>query len=439
VCILGDLVADAARPDAAEAQAQLLDQVRQAADEAPVYLVRGNHDLPAEQIPGIDAPGPRAYRLGPIRIICFDDRWDDADVCTRPEEHLEALADLAQTPGDNRVALQHNPIHPPIASDDYPYMPANRERIMAAYHRAAVGLSLSGHYHPGAEPAQAGDTVYAAVPALCEAPYHYLLATLDGGKWDLSRRALQLGTAYIDSHVHTQLAYCGSGVSVEGALETMRWMNLGGIVFTEHAPQLYCSQDDFWHGRHVETPALWRSGPGRMDQYRALVEPVRSPTVRMGLEVELDADGDLTLRDEDRQWPDLLVGALHWVPGSHHATSRAGEAKAFLRACEGLCRGGIDVLAHPLRWLRARENPRLAESIEPLADILARTGVAAELNFHKKPPPARWVEACLSRGVKFALGSDAHEPWQVGLITPHVAMLRQLAGREDIADLLAFS
>jgi histidinol phosphatase-like PHP family hydrolase len=242
----------------------------------------------------------------------------------------------------------------------------------------------------------------------------------------------------VDSHVHTQLAYCSAGVAVEQALATAQRAGLAGMVFAEHAPQLYCTKEDFWQGSHVEDPSLWRRGSSRrMREYRDLVGPLRSPRVSMGLEVELDADGCLTLREEDSHWPDLLLGALHWVPGAGQVSTRRQEAGLFVRACERICRCGIDVLAHPLRWLRARENPGLADVFEPLAGILAGTGVAAELNFHKDPVPEAFVEACLKAGVKFALGSDAHAPHRVGLLGPQVALLRKVLGRPDISDVLA--
>ena len=129
-------------------------------------------------------------------------------------------------------------------------------------------------------------------------------------------------------------------------------MGLAGVVLTEHGPQLYCSAEDFWAGRHVRQPRLWRDGPvSRMAALRRLVDPLRSSYVRAGLEVEVDADGQLILRDGDRDWPDLLLGAVHFLPADADGLAPAELAGPFMRTTEKLLSAGVDVLAHPLRFL----------------------------------------------------------------------------------------
>jgi histidinol phosphatase-like PHP family hydrolase len=436
VCILGDLIGDARGPDAQETQDDLLDQIRIGRRESPLWLVRGNHDLPPERIEPIGRAGLRIYRLGCLAAACFDDVWDDRGVCTRPGEQLEQLENFARGHAGPLLALQHNPIHPVIEAD-YPYMPANREQIMACYERSGVSLSLSGHYHRGREPVEHNGVTYVTLGALCEGPYPYGLVAMEGDRLTMQFETLGLPRGLVDSHVHTPLAYCAAGIRVSDALADAGRIGLSGLVFAEHAPQLYCAKEDFWQGSHVENPSLWRSGlVNRMQEYRSLVEPLVSPRVSVGLEVELDAEGSLTLREEDRHWPDVLLGALHWVPGSCGDSTRRQEARRFLQACQRICACGIDVLAHPLRWLTARENPGLADVFEPLAGILASASVSAELNFHKAPVPEAFVEACLKAGVKFALGSDAHAPHRVGLLGPQVSLLRRVLGREDISEVL---
>jgi histidinol phosphatase-like PHP family hydrolase len=43
---------------------------------------------------------------------------------------------------------------------------------------------------------------------------------------------------------------------------------------------------------------------------------------------------------------------------------------------------------------------------------------------------------CIERGVKIALGSDAHNLLEVGDFYPHLELLRSAAHRHDVADLV---
>jgi histidinol phosphatase-like PHP family hydrolase len=173
-----------------------------------------------------------------------------------------------------------------------------------------------------------------------------------------------------------------------------------------------------------------------MSRFRQAVQALRGPSVRIGLEVELDADGQLTLREEDRDWPDLLVGAVHWIARDAKELSEAELRREFMKATEGLLSAGVDVLAHPLRlfgWA-GRDVPK--DLYAPLAEALAATGTAAEINLHKNRNDPAFFAHCIGRGVKIALGSDAHEPSEAGALGPHLSILRQAAEGRDLADIL---
>lgn len=243
----------------------------------------------------------------------------------------------------------------------------------------------------------------------------------------------------VDTHCHTELAYCGTTISAAEAIDRSRRMNLAGLYLVEHAPQLYCTADDFWAARHVREPQVWRAGDAtRMNQFRSLVEPLRSDFVGVGLEVELDADGRLTLHDQDRQWVDLLVGAVHWIAEDWKTLTTAQMTHAFMRTTEGLLASGVHILAHPWRWfLKKCDIP--TELFIPLADLLAATGVAAEINFHINEPQAAFFARCIERGVKIAVGSDAHAIEEAGDFHAHLRLLQDIAGTSDVQGLLLFS
>ena len=72
-----------------------------------------------------------------------------------------------------------------------------------------------------------------------------------------------------------------------------------------------------------------------------------------------------------------------------------------------------------------------------VADMLAASGVAAEVNFHTNIPDILFIEACLERRVKIALGTDSHALWEVGELMPHLSVLRKAGVLDnDLDDVL---
>ena len=62
--------------------------------------------------------------------------------------------------------------------------------------------------------------------------------------------------------------------------------------------------------------------------------------------------------------------------------------------------------------------------------------MAAELNFHSNEPPPDFVRMCLEAGVRLALGSDAHNLYEVGEFAPHLALLRECGYDGDLGAVL---
>ncbi len=441
IVLLGDLLNDGRATSADTRVHAMLRTVRESARGIPLLIVPGNHDYRADAatLPGGLDVSTRVVEVGGYRFVVFADRYPDTMHTRRRQDDLELLARTAARSGGPIVALQHNPVHvtPP---GDYPYMHANRDDVLAAYEQADVLLSLSGHYHRGQARSESGGVTRFTPPPLSESPYRYSLVTLRGREVDIRTRSLAIAEDLrpVDSHAHTELAYCGGGISADTLVHRSRLMNLGGVVITEHAPQLYCSPDDFWDARHIFTPSVWREGTGRMQQFRRLVEPLTGPFVRVGLEVELDIEGELTLRDADRDLADVLIGAVHWVPSPHASGDPRHHLEAFLQANLAIVRSGVDILAHPFRKFRTRGVHATASVYDELSSACAEHGVAAEVNFHNAAPDERFFAACVEKGVKLAFATDAHQPWEAGGLGAHVAFVRRIAGRADISDLLLY-
>ncbi len=441
IALMGDLIDNGNSPRAMEDLLAVRDVVRAAAPDTPLLVVPGNHDGDPQRLLDIFEHRCGLHKIGPYRFITFADSYVNDRICTRNEADRRLMMDESAQAGPPIIVLQHNPMNPVIVKDEYPFMLTNRTEVMADYAEAGVVLSISGHYHTGQALNVADGVRYFTAPAVCEAPFRYAMITLRERDMDVELRPLaaEAEPAIIDCHAHTEFAYCGTDITAEGAIARARIFGLAGQCLTEHAGQLYCNQDDFWTARHIREPAVWRSGENsRMAEFREKMLPLRDDFVRVGLEVGLDADGKLTIRDEDRDWPDLLIGAVHWIPEDPDELNDAQLADAFMRASRGLAESGVDILAHPWRFFRREKRPTPKELYGDLADVLAATDTAAEINFHTNQPDPVFIAECIARGVKISFASDAHAMYEPGGLTAHLALLRQAAGRDDIADLLFY-
>ncbi|HNX26856.1 MAG TPA: PHP domain-containing protein [Phycisphaerae bacterium] len=244
----------------------------------------------------------------------------------------------------------------------------------------------------------------------------------------------------VDCHCHTELAYCNSGVTAMQAVEDSKKAGLGGVCLTEHAPQLYCTADEFWGVEHINR-CIWRNNPAsRVPIFKTLVAPYRDdPFVRVGFEVELDADGCLTINDEDRQWADIVVGAIHWLAGEPRDFTQTQFIDAFVDTNRKILAGGVDVLAHPFRVFPSRKRA-VDKTLYPLmADMLGEFNTAAEINtHHTSSPDPDFYALCIDRNVKISLGTDSHFPHQVGKIRQNLEVLQKAAGKDDVSEYLYY-
>ncbi|MCE5325152.1 MAG: metallophosphoesterase [Planctomycetaceae bacterium] len=406
-----------------------------AAPGVPVIAAPGNHDGPIADAGAVFGAWPSVAEIGHCRIGAFCD--------DRPAQRLRSSEDLAlleRLASDKRplITLQHYPLHPQ-SGDIYTLL--NRGDVMAAYARAGVLLAISGHAHVGLAPRQQGGVTYITAAGMYDPPHAFAIATIRGREVSIETVPMQLNAAdppVIDMHAHTEFAYCGKDISTDLVIARCRQFGLAGVTFAEHAPQLYMLKDDFWQGRHIYEPPLWRSVvQNRMGDYRRMMDQRRSDYVRAGFEVELDSSGDLTIFDEDRQWAQVLIGAVHWLTVPEQGRTAAEVVSTFMDDCRHLCEAGIDVLAHPWRYFRRSKSPEPRELYGELADILAATGTAAEINYHTNDPDPAFFAECIARGVKIALASDGHYMWETGAFRSHLDCLRAAAGSDtDLAPLL---
>lgn len=434
--LLGDFVEDGQAPGAESALAELAAEA--AGMNVRVLAVPGNHDGDPQRVAERFGCGPGYHAVSGVGFLVFHDRVGRGDITERPGKQVGAAFRTAQAhPGTPLIALQHNPLHPPI-HDEYPYLLRNADEVLDDYRRAGALLSLSGHYHRGQAAHRVDGLMCYTVPAACETPYRFAHVSIRQRRVTVTEHALQQEKPYlIDTHCHTEFAYCGTSVHAEQNINIGRALGLAGLCLTEHAFQLYLDPQAAWSWQWQEQRDVleqsWRSGRGRMPAYRALARSLGSEFVYAGLELDLCADGSLALAEQDRSGWDLLLGHIHRIPDLERGNEAQTAVEArFLEEVERmLAHRLIDVLAHPFRFFKRRGLDTPVALYEPVAHRLAESHTAAEINLHEcSASDTGFIEACLAHGVKIALGSDAHALEHVGELTPHLALLR----RAGVAD-----
>lgn len=279
--------------------------------------------------------------------------------------------------------------------------------------------------------------IYLTCAPLSEEPFKYTIITLKGNEFEIEELSLILNDfALSDFHVHTNYAYCSENVEPEANIRRAKQFGLKKVAFTEHAGQLYVIAQDYWSARYINEPDLIqqnRNTPfNRMKKYRTEMEKYRSKNVLIGLEVEVDCNGNLTLLEEDAAGWDILLGAVHNLPRKFET----GSKKGFIWATEALLRGGVDVLAHPFRYFLRNKLPVPEELYRPVAELLAQYNTAVELNYHTNNNDPKFFEICVDLKVPISLGSDAHNLCEVGALTRHLKLLEDIGALDKLSEVL---
>ena len=430
--LLGDIIESGTDPSADVDLTALHSELTRSG--IPFLVVRGNHDRQNNRVADLFDVSTKLHKVGDYGLIVFDDTFALSQENTRDEQAIAATLDIAkENPGLPLIALQHAPIYPPIDSH-YPYRPTNTAEIIDSFHKAGVLLSLSGHYHKGQKVRASSKVFYHTVPALCEAPFAFSIIRLNGGKVEVEEHTLALKYPNLaDVHCHTEYAYCATTVDTAAAIALSKCLGITKHCVVEHAFQLYFEKRYAMSGKWQSDPQrieeVWATPErARMANYRRFAEKLRSPFVKIGLEIDLYDNGKMMLAPEDAKeglW-DILIGAIHFirdfVPGQ---TTQQEAEELFIRDVTQLVLLPIKVLAHPFRFF-AWSNLETPKHLYPVvASLLADSGVAAEVNFHAYQTDPEFIRCCVEKNVKIALASDAHAIQEVGEFAPHVDALKQ--------------
>ncbi len=431
ILLLGDLLENGDAPDSEAAWMQLAGAVL--ATGIPVLALPGNHDEHPERVAAFFNTAPGLHRIGGYGFLVFHDQRLGGDHVVRTDTDLALPGRIAaEHPGMPLIALQHNPLFPAIDSA-YPYLLDNAESVTAGYRDAGVALSLSGHYHPGLGPTMHNGTTYLTAPALCESPFPFLHLRLDGTQATVTRHALRHEQPGLcDVHCHTEFAYCATTITAANGIGLSGMLGLERVCLTEHTFQLYFPKPYAWSFKWQAEPeavaAAWAEpGRGRMAAFRAFAQAARSSFTHIGLEVDLYGDGRLLLAPQDASGWDVLLGGIHAILGvTRNVTPQAEVERLFMRDVEAYLASPIHVLAHPFRFFPWNGYQKPQHLFTAVAERLAATGKAAEVNFHGNEPEPAFFRACLDRGVKIAFGTDSHNLLEPADLARHLRFMRDL-------------
>ena len=440
VAILGDLVDSPRMPGVAERLAaikEILDLL-----EAPYVAIPGNRDPGAELFYSVfERPRP-FVDCGAVRLVPFVDRLErGVPVQRTAEEAARRLGEARSGFAGPIVTLQHVAVTSPGTGGSMSEY-AQADGIARARREAGVLLDIGGHYHRTAGLESDGNSKLLAVSPFGEAPFTFTVVQIAGdNRVEVAEHALQMPRklGLVDVHTHSQFAYCSKGMQMTLTPPLAELFGLAGVALTEHSGQLYFERGAYWKGAFGELGIATQEGRSeRIGEFWETVEREWDPALWAGLEIDADYSGGLVVRPEDFRRSQIRNGAVHYL-----RELKAGEnadpskvADEFMQATEGLVRSGIDVLCHPFRVFRRAGLSVPDRLFEPVARLLARHGVAAEVNFHTNEPDPRFFRLCIEMGVKVAFGSDAHEPWEVGEFAPHLQLLAECGYDGDPGDIV---
>ena len=437
VVFLGDVIDDGMAPGAHSLLIRLrgiLNLLRM-----PWLILPGNHDGDVKTFYEIMPRPPEHADLAGVRFLPFFDIEEPGYNARRSELDLMRMRSARGSFTGPVVALQHVPLFPDGASDCL-YRLVNSADAIAAMRCGGIDMAIGGHYHPGFTDVRQDGVDYLAVPALCEAPFAFHELIVGDGPVRVIRHELssppELGL--VDWHVHTPFAYCNENMDPGRSVELARVFGLAGFALTEHSSHLYYEYKSILSGEYFRT-GLAGAHPAefRADAYFNTMAPFRSSSLKVGLETDVACDGSPTIRPVDAKRCEVRTGAIHELMElrkPHPDPERCRDEFLFLT--RRILETGPQILAHPFRVFRLAHQSVPESLFAPVCRLLREHKVAAEINFHTNQPSPDFIRMCICEGVRIALGSDAHNLYEIGEFAPHLALLRSMGYDSDLNAML---
>lgn len=205
--VLGDVLDDGGSRDAEDRllhMRSILDKL-----DAPYITIPGNHDGDVDAFYRVFTRPKDVEDIRGVRFVSFIDQEQPGYNARRSATDIARLREARDGFHGPIVALQHVCLFPPGRSEA-PYNYTNAAEIITSMQQADVRLSVSGHYHKGAEDVRDARITFVNAPGLCESPFPFTVICLDQDTVHTQRHELAISDSLrlVDGHVHTQLAYC---------------------------------------------------------------------------------------------------------------------------------------------------------------------------------------------------------------------------------------
>ena len=246
-----------------------------------------------------------------------------------------------------------------------------------------------------------------------------------------------------DSHMHTPLCKHARGEPSAYAAQAER-VGLRGITFTCHNPM----------------PENWDAGVrmtlAQLPQYVDMIGAARAEyagrvDVRLGLESDYFPGTEGWVADVHSQADfSYILGSVHALTKEFKARYQNGrtrleyERSYFESLADAAETGLYDCLSHPdivkIAHPKQYDVTDHLDTIRPILDRIARTGVAMELNtsglnkpYPEMNPGAVMLSEMAQRGIPVVIGSDSHDPHRVGADFDKALANLQNAGYERVS------
>jgi len=221
-----------------------------------------------------------------------------------------------------------------------------------------------------------------------------------------------------DFHMHTN--FTDGKSSVEEMIRAADENGLEKIAITEHI-----RADSAWVSEYIDAVKQARKNS--------------SCDVVLGFETKLiDMDGTLDISKDAQNRAELIICSLHRIPGLHEMSGdmsisdldKTKTKNIYIRALKAICKNkSVDIIGHPFDLLQKFNVPMPNDAeMHDIANTIADCGKVVEINTNYNVPPVEFIRICKNYGVKFSIGSDAHDTSRVGDISRALDMLKQAGG-----------
>jgi histidinol phosphatase-like PHP family hydrolase/predicted phosphodiesterase len=435
VVVLGDVINDGSLADAQE-QFRTMKEVFDLL-ACPVLYIPGNHDGDIDAFYRVFPRPPPYADVAGVRFVSFADLEEPGYNARRAPGNAGLLTQARGGWNGPIVTLQHVPIFPP-GLIDCPHNYVDADDVLADMAGNDVQLAVGGHCHCGSDLFQTEQASYLVAPALCEAPFPFLMVEVEADQIAVQRHELAMPEALglVDTHVHTQMAYCNENLDAVLNLELGKVFGLSSIRIAEHSGHLYYDRAGYGQCGALGLAGI-QAANNRMDAYHRLLAEAGCPSKSVGIEVDVCDDGAPLILPADSARVAFRIGAMHQL-GSLRTSQPEPEVVAadFLATMERFLESDICSLAHPFRVFRRAGLPTPPHLFGPVVGLLRAAGVAAEINFHTNDPDPEFIRLCIEGGVPLTFGSDAHNLYEIGEFFPHLQLLREAGHNGDPSEVL---